>query len=212
MEGTNTAEAQRLTRPGWKDPRLLAGLLLVLLSVAGIVALVQSLDRSEGYWAAGQDLVPGNVVETDQLTVVQARLGDAADDYLRADEPFPENRAVVGTVRQGELLPAGAVAMVDPQSRQAVSLTVADPLPEGTASGARVDVWIAAKDGNQGFSEPELVAPSAELAEITEATGSFGSTGGMNVQILVGPEQLPLVLDAKGNGARISVVPSLAGQ
>jgi hypothetical protein len=212
VEGKNTAEAPRLRRPGWKDPRLLAGLLLVLLSVAGVVALVQSLDRSEGYWAASSDLVPGDVIESDQLTVVQARLGDAADDYLPAGEPFPDGRSVVGTVRQGEMLPAEAVAAVDPESRQAVSLTVSDPLPEGTDAGARVDVWIAEADGNQGFGTPELVAPSAELAQLSEASGSFGTTSEMTVQILLGPEQLPLVLDAKGNGARISVVPSLVGR
>lgn len=212
MEGKNTVETPRLGRPGWRDPRLLAGLLLVLLSVAGIVALVQSLDSSDGYWAAEQDLVPGEVVEADQLTVVQARLGDAADDYLPASEPFPDSSSVVGTVRQGELLPAGAVAGADPESRQPVSLTVDDPLPEGTGAGARVDVWIAVRDGSQAYAEPELVAPSAELAEVAEAEGSFGASGGVTVQVLVGPEQLPQVLDAKGNGARISVVPSLVGR
>jgi hypothetical protein len=212
VEGKNTAEAPRLRRPGWKDPRLLAGLLLVLLSVAGVVALVQSLDRSDGYWAAAGDLAPGDVIDADQLTVVQARLGDAADDYLPASTPLPEGHSVVGTVRQGEMLPADALAPVDPESRQAVSLTVDDPLPEGTGAGARVDVWIAEADGNQGYGAPELVAPSAELAQVSEASGSFGTTGETTVQILVGPEQLPLVLDAKGNGASISVVPALVGR
>jgi hypothetical protein len=212
VEGTNSAEAPRLRRPGWKDPRLLAGILLVLLSVAGIVTLVQSLDRSEGYWAAGQDLVPGAIVGPDDLTVVQARLGDAADDYLPADRPLPADASVVGTVRQGELIPLDAVASVDPESRQAVALTLEDPLPEGTGPGARVDVWIATADGRQGFSEPELVAPHAELAGISEASGSFGTTGEVSLQVLLGPEELPRVLDAKGNGARISVVPSLGGR
>lgn len=212
MEGTNSSEAPRLRRPGWKDPRLLAGILLVLLSVAGIVTLVQSLDRSEGYWAAERHLVPGAAVQPDDLTVVQVRLGDAADDYLRADQPVPTDVSVVGTVRQGELVPADAVATMDPESRQAVALTLEDPLPEGTGPGARVDVWIATADGRQGFSEPELVAPHAELAGITEASGSFGTTGDVSLQVLLGPEELPLVLDAKGNGARISVVPSLGGR
>ncbi|MDI3331992.1 MAG: SAF domain-containing protein [Micrococcus sp.] len=212
MEGTNSAEAPRLRRPGWKDPRLLAGILLVLLSVAGIVTLVQSLDRSEGYWAAGHDLVPGTVVAPEDLTVVQVRLGDAADDYLPADRPVPAGVSVVGTVRQGELVPADAVATVDPESRQAVALTLEDPLPEGTGPGARVDVWIATADGRQGFREPELVAPHAELAGVSEDSGSFGTTGEVSLQVLLGPEELPRVLDAKGNGARISVVPSLGGR
>ena len=212
MEGTNTAGAPRLRRPGWRDPRLLAGVLLVLLSVAGVVALVRSLDRSEGYWAAGRDLVPGALVQPGDLAVVEARLGDAADDYLPADGPAPQDVSVVGTVRRGELLPARAVAAVDPGSRQAVALTLDDALPAGTGPGARVDVWIATPDGRQGFAEPELVARDAELAEVSEATGSFGTAGDLSVQVLLGPDELPEVLDARGNGARISVVPSLGGR
>lgn len=212
MDGTNSSEAPRLRRPGWKDPRLLAGILLVLLSVAGVVTLIQSLDRSEGYWAAGRDLVPGAVVDPAHLVVVQARLGDAADDYLPADRPLPADVAVVGTIRQGELVPSDAVAVVDPESRQAVALTLEDPLPPGTGPGARVDVWIAPADGRQGFGEPELVAPHAELAGVSEATGSFGATGSTSLQVLLGPQELPQILDAKGNGARISVVPSLGGR
>lgn len=212
MEGRGSEEAPRLRRPGWRDPRLVAGLLLVLLSVVGTVALVQSLDSSEGYWAAGEDLAPGRVVGPERLTVVQARLGDAADDYLRADEPLPEGTTVVATVRAGELVPANALAATDPESRQPVSLSVQDPLPEGTGAGSRVDVWIAVRDGNQDYADPELLASDAELAEVTQASGTFGSAGAMTVQVLVGPEELPRLLDARGNGARISVVPSLVGR
>ena len=39
MEGNN-AETPRLRRPSWRDPRLIAGVLLVVLSVVGIVLLV----------------------------------------------------------------------------------------------------------------------------------------------------------------------------
>lgn len=212
MERTNAAEAPRLRRPSWRDPRLLAGVLLVLLSVVGVVMLVQTIDRSQGYWAAQHDLAPGTALEASQLTVVQAQLGDAGDDYLPADQPAPEGRFVRGTVSQGELLPAAAVVEGDPQSRQPVSLTLSDQLPVGTGVGDRVDVWVAEPEGTQVFAEPELVAAGAELAEVGESSGTFGTAGEMSLQVLLDPDVLPEVLDAKANGSRISVVPSAGGR
>jgi len=40
-----SAEGGRLRRPRWRDPRLLVGLVLVLASIAGVVALVASAQR-----------------------------------------------------------------------------------------------------------------------------------------------------------------------
>lgn len=211
MEGNN-AETPRLRRPSWRDPRLIAGVLLVVLSVVGIVLLVRSLDRTEGYWAASADLVPGSALSSEHFTVVQAQLGDATDGYLRATEPAPVGAYVQGTVRRGELVPAESVVQADPEGRQPVSLALQDQLPQGIAPGDRVDVWIAAVEQNQDFAAPELVADGAELAEIREATGAFGTSSNVVVHVLLDPEQLPSVLEAKADGSRISVVPSVGGR
>ncbi|MFB2572293.1 flagellar biosynthesis protein FlgA [Micrococcus sp. IITD107] len=208
MEAKND-ETPRLRRPSWKDPRLAAGILLVVLSVVGVVMLVRSVDHSEGYWVASQDLVPGREITQDQLTVVQAQLGDAAGLYLHADEPAPVGSVVQGAVRRGELLPSETVAEVDPAGRQPVAVSLQDPLPAGVEPGDRVDLWIAEAVQNQEYSTPVLVAESAELAEVGESSGAFGASTTTVVQILLGPEQLPTVLEAKANGAKISVVPSV---
>ena len=47
-----SAEGGRLRRPRWRDPRLLVGLVLVLASIAGVVALVASAQRTAAYWTA----------------------------------------------------------------------------------------------------------------------------------------------------------------
>ena len=44
-----SAEGGRLRRPRWRDPRLLVGLMLVLASIAGVVALVASSQRTAAY-------------------------------------------------------------------------------------------------------------------------------------------------------------------
>ncbi len=56
----------RLKRPSWKDPRLLVGLLLVLASVAGVVFLVGSADRTTEVYAARDGIAVGETLTAGQ--------------------------------------------------------------------------------------------------------------------------------------------------
>ena len=55
MAGQVGAEARRLRKPGWKDPRLLVGILLVAGSVAGTVGLSPP-DRTMPMYVAKEDI------------------------------------------------------------------------------------------------------------------------------------------------------------
>lgn len=207
---TDRADAPRLRRPGWKDPRLLVGILLVLVSVAAVVLLVRQADSRVEYWAAAQDIAPGAALKPEHVTVVSANLGDSAQEYLPADEPLPEHVAAVATVRQGELLPAGGLAAQDPEQRQQITVQISDLLPEHLSTGDRVDLWIAFPDDTgRGFFEPELVASSAEVVSTSESTAAFGTGATGNVALMLTPEEVPEILGAQANGARMTVVPSL---
>ena len=46
MEQGSPTGTARLKAPSWKDPRLLIGILLVLLSVSGVVAVIGSADKT----------------------------------------------------------------------------------------------------------------------------------------------------------------------
>lgn len=211
---TSTAPetASRLRRPRWRDPRLLIGLLLVLASVAGVVALLQSADRTDAYWAAKQDLAPGAPLTPDQFVPVEANLSGAEGRYLSADAPAPVDRVLVSAVRAGELVPAAGVVEADPHERQPVGLTLAEPLPAGVGVGDRVDVWVALPlDEGRGFRKPERLASRVELSELVEDSGSFGTGASVRVQAMIGPEELPTLLEAKVRDARITVVPTLGG-
>lgn len=209
---TGTAAAARLRRPRWTDPRLLVGLLLVLASVAGVVAVLQSAERTEVYWAAKKDLAAGAPLGAGHFVAVEANLGGAEDRYLSAEQPPPTDRMLVAALRAGELVPAGAVVEADPQQRRPVGLTLAEPLPQGVGVGDRVDVWVALpEEDGQGFDRPEQLAVGAELAELVEDAGAFGSGQSVRIQALIGPEELPELLTAKVRDARITVVPTLGG-
>lgn len=94
-------EASRLRAPGWRDPRLIVGVILVLLSVTGVVALVQSMDARQGYWAASVDIVPGAQVSAADFHIVQANISESADRYWSAEDKLPPEFLVSSTIRQG---------------------------------------------------------------------------------------------------------------
>lgn len=204
-------DATRLKRPGWKDPRLVVGVLLVVLSIAAVVLVIRQADSRMEYWVAAEDLAPGATITEDQLSTVSVNLGDSGGNYLPADEPLSDSLAVVSTVRQGELLPSEGTGDQDPQLRQPATIEVSQTLPEGLRTGSRVDLWIAyPEDDGRGFFEPELVATGAEIAGMSEASGTFGTGAAGVVQLMLSAEELPAVLGAQANGAQMSLVPSLA--
>lgn len=207
------AVGSRLRRPRWRDPRLIIGLVLVLASIAGVVALVTASQRTATYWAAAQDIAPGTPLEAGQFTPREVNLGEAERLYVRADGPPPAGRVVAATVRAGELVPAAALAEVDPQRRRPVGVELGEPLPAGMGMGDRVDVWVAQPiEGTRTHGDPERIAEGIEIAELAQATGGLGGGGGVTrLQLMVGEDVLPRLLDAKVKDARITVVPSLGG-
>ena len=204
-----SSEGGRLRRPRWRDPRLLVGLVLVLASIAGVVALVGSSQRTAAYWAVVGDLPPGAPIEAGDLRAVDVNLGEAGERYLSADAPAPEGRTVSGTVRAGELLPAAALVDVDPGGRRPVGVAVGEPLPSGVGVGDRVDVWVAMPaEGGRGHADPVRTAEALEISEVTAEQNGFGGSGSTRVQLLAPEQVLPRIVDAKVKDARVTLVPA----
>ena len=61
--------ARRASRPGWRDPRLAVGLVLVALSVVVGVRVVDGRDETTPVLAAATPLVPGQTLSDADLTV-----------------------------------------------------------------------------------------------------------------------------------------------
>ena len=64
------ALSPRLQRPTWRDPRLLVGILLVLVSVIAVVGIVRAGDRTQAYLAAAHDIRVGETVKPEDLRTV----------------------------------------------------------------------------------------------------------------------------------------------
>lgn len=203
--GAGTA-GTRLKRPSWKDPRLLVGVLLVLASVVGVVSLVGSADKTTEVYAARDAIAVGEKLTPDNVARAKVRLGDTEEHYLTVEAGLPEGMVAVQRIGKSQLLPKESLATVDALDRKPVALTIDEPLPAQAVAGTRVDVWVALPDARNGFSEPKLLLPGAEIAQVTAASTALGSSRSTVLMVLVADSQMPAILGAQANQAKISVV------
>lgn len=199
-------QTPRLGKPSWKDPRLLIGILLVLASVAGVVALVDGASRSVPMYVARDALTVGQKVTAGDFNIVQVQLGDVDGKYLAPEDALADNAVAVRMVPKGELVPRSSIGVVDALNRKPVSFTLDEPLPQEIVVGARVDVWVSLPDERNGFDPPQLMLPGVEVAALNVATGALGAGRSTQLLVLVTDAQMPGFLGAVANKAKVSVV------
>ncbi|MFL4479888.1 SAF domain-containing protein [Paeniglutamicibacter sp. ORCA_105] len=202
-----SAAASRLGRPSWKDPRLLLGILIVLASSVGVVALTSSMDRTTPMYSAKSDISLGEEITADKLHVVNVKLDALEAGYVPADPGMLSGTRANSLIRAGQLLPRSALGLNDGTNRRPVSIDLPDALPSAITAGAHVDVWVSLKDRSaNAYSPPTLLLPAAEVTARTERATGFGGTAGTLVEILVVDTGLADLLEAMANDARITVV------
>ncbi len=207
------AEAPRIRPPGWRDPRLIIGVILVALSVTGVVTLIQSLDERQGYWAASADLVPGTKVTADDFHIVQASMSESSEHYWTAEQQLPSEFLVSSTILQGELLTQRQVTETDPDGRQQVGLRVSEDMPTAVTVGARVDVWVApANEDGRGYAEPTKMIANAEVIGTDDNTSAFAAADTTTVYLMLAQDAVAPVLDAQANDAKVALVPATLGK
>ena len=198
--------AARLRKPSWRDPRLLLGILLVLGSVTAVVTLVQQADETTDVYAVHRDIAPGAPIRAQDLRPVPVRLGNTGDLYLPASEGVPENAVAGAVLKEGELVARSSLTTPDSLDRKPVGLRVEDPLPVRTEAGSRVDIWAAAPNGRNGFDEPRQLIEAAEISELSVTESALGANRSTELLILVEDTDLPQLLAALSNQAKITVV------
>ncbi|MEC5178946.1 hypothetical protein [Arthrobacter sp. CG_A4] len=203
--GTGSAGA-RLKKPSWKDPRLLVGILLVLASVVGVISLLGAADQTTEAYSARESIAVGERLTTDKLNRVKVRLGDVEQHYLNPESGLTEGLVAVQRIGKDQLLPRESLGRLDALDRKPVAVTIDEALPGQAVAGSRVDVWVALPDTRNGFSEPTLLLPGAEIAQVTTGSAALGSARSTVVMVLVPDEQMPKLLGAQANKAKISVV------
>ncbi|MGV8967330.1 MAG: hypothetical protein ACOH2F_13755 [Cellulomonas sp.] len=203
--------AVRLRRPSWRDPRLLAGLVMVAGSVALGAWAVSAAQASTPVYLARGTLVPGESVGAGDVVVGQVRLEPAeAAHYLAVTADGPDDLVVLRTVFAGELVPVSAVGEQAALDVRPVPVKVTDAPSDGVVAGARVDLWVSVAPDNAlsggDPAAPRLLAEGLEVAEVARPTGAFAVGGQTTVYVLVPTGSLPAVLGALAATGTVQLV------
>lgn len=158
--------AERARRPGWRDPRLWAGVAIVAVSVVAGSRLLAAADETVPVWAAAADLAPGAAFDQGDLVSTPVQLADTDPArYLKVGDMLPEGVLLRG-VGEGELVPAAAIGPAEQSGTVQVPISV-DPeqVPPSVAAGAVVDVYLV---GEGATGDPALSAVSVVDAPAIE--------------------------------------------
>jgi hypothetical protein len=197
-----TPAAARLRRARWLDPRLVGGVVLVLLSVVVGAKLLADADERVRVWSVTRDLGADSRLAADDLAVRSVRLEDAATRYVSADQDL-EGLVLTRAVGDGELLPVGAVARQGTGDQRRVVVQVDRIGAGGLTKGRVVDVYaVREATSGQAPTPPELVLSGVTVAEDVKAGGgAFGGSGSKaGVALLVDGDEVANLIDAMAHG------------
>lgn len=181
--------ATRWRRPGWRDPRLVIGVVVVAASVVLGARVLAAADDSVPVWTLARDLPAGSPVTGDVLESRPVRFGDAADAdrYLSAIADLPEGAALARDVGRGELLPRSALRSGAPADLVQVPLSVAaDDLPATVSRGGTVDVWVAAANPDPTADAPEAQRVLVDVEVVSVPATAQGLAPESTRQVIVG--------------------------
>jgi hypothetical protein len=189
------------------DPRVLIGILLVLASVGGVVAVVTANDRTVPVYAAAQPLVPGTRITPDAVRVARVRLGVAEGRYLAA--PLPQDGVVVTrSVAEGELVPLSALGAAASVTDVSVVVPLTTKPAATVGPGSVVDLWAAAKATGSGEKAPppHVLVSAATVVRLVTATGLIATERGATLDVELPREDVAAVLQAVADGESVSAV------
>ncbi|KAA9155689.1 hypothetical protein F6B41_09965 [Microbacterium lushaniae] len=193
------------SRPFWGDARFLLGVLLVVVSVAGVWLVVGAARQTVPVLAAARTIVPGETLGADDVRTVDVALGATGEAYV-APGDLPEAAVATRTISAGELVPAHAVGSgADARVTTVVVDTTVD-VPAAIASGARVELWHAPALERGRYDTPRILVADATVAAVVREEGVIGQAGA-TIELVIPRADVAATLAALSGGSSLSVVP-----
>jgi len=188
--------ARRVRRPGWRDPRLWIGVVLVAGSVAAGARLLAAADDTVQVWTAASDLGAGTRLTEEDLVAARVRFADQAGlaGYFTVDDELPADLELVHGVGAGELVPRAALGRAGESGLVEVPIAVEpEQVPPSVMTGAVVDVYVVAVPATEGPATegPAIEGPALEGVTVVDApplAESFGTSGRRQLVLAV-PEE-----------------------
>lgn len=177
--------ATRAARPGWRDPRLWVGVLIVAVSVVAGARLLAAADDTVTVWAVAADAGPGARLDPDDLEPTRVRFADEGDlaGYFSVDDELPGELILIRGVGAGELLPRAALGSVD-TTADTVELPVAvetEQVPPAVQAGSVVSIYLV------GSREAGPLLEDATVVDAPPLESTFGTTTGRRQLVVAVP-------------------------
>lgn len=181
--------ATRAARPGWRDPRLWVGVLLVVVSVVAGARLLAAADDTVSVWAVSTDAGPGSQLTADDLVAHRVRFADADQlaGYFTVDDELPADLRLLRGVGAGELLPRAALGTADtaPDTVELPVAVDADQVPGSVRAGSVVDVYLRDPSARSETSDPVLA--QATVVDAPALEDGFGTVTGRRQLVVAVP-------------------------
>jgi Flp pilus assembly protein CpaB len=206
-------DASRLTRPSWTDARLVAGVLMVLVSVVAGAAVVGNADRSVTVWAVRSALPAGTKLDRDDLRARRVRLfGDDTRRYVDTRGGDPTGRVLLRDLGDGDLVPTSALGAPGTNASRVVALPLsrAHALGGDVRRGNVVDVIATRKTPGGGFTTYPVLRNVRVVGVDTPSNGFGAGRDDYVVLVEVAPEAAVAVAAAI-RGAELDLSLVVAG-
>jgi len=199
----------RARRPFFGDLRFLVGLVLVVVSIAGVWLLVSSSRQTTPILQATRTILPGENIDSADFQIVEVGLGALAGTYLAPQDVDPHSIAT-RTLPEGELVPLSAIGDQD-SARTTTVVVSSTALPEGVRAGTVVELWHSPlKDDGKTLDAPRVLVGDAVVAAVAEADGML-SQSRTDVEVVIDRSEVADVLAAIASGSVVSIIPAGAG-
>ncbi|MEJ1921539.1 SAF domain-containing protein [Microbacterium sp. KHB019] len=200
----------RPRRPFWGDIRFLIGVVLVILSIAGVWLIVSSARNTTPVLQANRTITQGESLASGDFRVVEVSLGAVVDGYL-APQDLEPGMIAARTVESGELLSTTAAA--DAQSGRTTNIVVDSSvgIPARVEAGTPVELWYSPPLEDDGeYDAPRILAADVVVASIPESDGMLAQRSAA-VELVIDRADVADVLAAINAGAALSIVPVGSG-
>ncbi|WP_292832273.1 SAF domain-containing protein [Microbacterium sp.] len=203
---SETAPARPRPRAFWSDVRFLVGVGLIVVSIAGVWVVVAAARQTVPVFAASRTIVPGEIVTSGDLQVVEVALGRIEDAYA-SPASFEPGSVALRTVTAGELVPRTAIGAAEQARTTTVVVTSATALPAAVGAGTTVEVWAAPQIERGVFDVPRILVASATVVSVDDEASVMGSAG-RAVELVIERADVADTLAAVAAGASMSIVPT----
>jgi hypothetical protein len=193
---------RRFDASPWRDPRLIAGVVIVVASSALGGWAMAAADHTAAYWATRSSVRVGDPVQRESLVAVHAKVPSrTARGLLRTDQALP---ARLGDLRWATDARAGTLVTSDALAPRggAVELPVSVPaggIPSDLRTGDRVDVWAVPDRAGSGSETPARARRVLTKVRVLSRSSASGISGAPGVTLVI--DVASIKLDAALMGA-----------